>query len=311
MGREELTRAAGLAGQEAADPDARLRTASMLKLWREVIDGLDDPILGIRCGMSVKAMDLGLVGYTMHHSRDLHGALNRLSRYGRILSEAINFSVVETGEGAVMVWRGHPGLEALRHPVEAAVATVISVSRQITGTDLAPISVDLTSPIPTAVGDYRSQFHCPVKFGRPSASVTFSHRQLQLPTRAADATLLKYLDDLAATTLGPLEERDSNTVARVRRALWSVLPGGRPNLWRTAADTGMSARTLQRRLGEEQSSFSTVLDDLRRDLSQELLLDKKLSVAQVAFLLGYSEPSAFQRAYRRWWGISPRRYRRA
>jgi len=311
MGREKLMQSAGLSGLDRVDPDSRLRTTSLLKLWREVIDGLDDPIVGIRLGVSVRTLDLGLVGYAMHHSRDLHGALNRLSRYGRILSEAIQFSVLETGEGAVVVWRGHPALEALRHPVEVAVATVVSVGREITGTDLTPISIDLTSPNPKALGEYRSRFRCPVEFGRPNSSLTFSNKQLQLPTQAPDATLLKYLDDLAAITLGPLEDRDLTTVAKVRRALWSELSGGRPNLWRTSADMGVSARTLQRRLGEEHSSFSIVLDDLRRDLSDELLSDRQLSVAQVAFLLGYSEPSAFQRAYRRWRGVSPRRYRSA
>jgi AraC-like DNA-binding protein len=121
--------------------------------------------------------------------------------------------------------------------------------------------------------------------------------------------LVGYLDDLAAITLAPLEESDENMIAAVRRALWTMLPGGRPDLWRTAAGMGVSARTLQRRLGEEGSSFSRVLDELRRDLSDELLSDRKLSVAEVAFLLGYSEPSAFQRAFRRWRGVSPRRFR--
>jgi len=311
MDREKLMQAAGLSTHDLDDPDARIRTASMLKLWREVIGGLNDPILGMRFGMSVKTLDLGLVGYAMHHSRDLDGALKRFSRYGRILSEAVSFSVVETGESTALVWRGHPALEALRHPVEAVVAIVVAIGREITGTRLTPMSIDLPSPPPRAVGGYRSRFRCPVVFGRPRASVTYSRQQLQQPARAPDATLLKYLDDLAAITLGPLEDRDPTTVAEVRRALWSALPGGRPNLWRTATDMGISARTLQRRLGVEDSSFSKVLDDLRSDLSDELLADRHLSVAQVAFLLGYSESSAFQRAYRRWRGVSPRRYRSA
>ncbi|MGI9237299.1 MAG: AraC family transcriptional regulator [Woeseiaceae bacterium] len=311
MNREKLMQVAGLARQEVVDPDSRLRTASMLKLWREVIGGLNDPILGLRVGMTVRCLDLGLVGYTMHHSRNFFSALSRLSRYGRVLSDAITFKVARTSEGAVVVWEGQPELEALRHPVETAVAMVVSVSRDLTGTDLAPKSVSLMSPIPPSAGDYRSRFHCPVAFGGTRASVTFSSSQLQLPTRAPDPMLLKYLDDLAVITLGPLEDRESSTVAEVRRTLWSALPGGRPNLWRTAAEMGISPRTLQRRLGEEQSSFSTVLDELRRDLSDELLSDRQLSVAQVAFLLGYSEPSAFQRAYRRWRGVSPRRYRSA
>jgi AraC-like DNA-binding protein len=309
MDRESLMRVAGLATVDVDDPDARVRTASMLKLWREVIDAQDDPFLGLHIGNSIGAKQLGLVGYVMYHSRTLGGALNRLARYGRILSEAIQFEIVDTDEQAVFVWQAHPSLVALRHPVELGVTLVVSIGREITGTEIVPSSVELPSPRPERVGAYRSMFRCPVAFDRPLASVTFSRAQLQLPTQAPDPTLVGYLDDLAAITLAPLEESDENMIAAVRRALWTMLPGGRPNLWRTAASLDVSARTLQRRLGEEGSSFSKVLDELRRDLSDELLSDRKLSVAEVAFLLGYSEPSAFQRAFRRWRGISPRRFR--
>jgi AraC-like DNA-binding protein len=309
MDRERLMQVAGLSAGDVDDPDARVRTASMLKLWREVIDAQDDPVLGLHVGSSISAKQLGLVGYAMYHSDTLQGALNRFARYGRILSDAIQFEIADTEEQVVFIWQMPPSLVALRHPVETGVTLVVSIGREITGAELAPTSVELPSPRPEAVAPYRSMFRCPVAFDRPLASVTFSRAQLQLPTQAPDPTLIGYLDDLAAITLAPLEESDENMVAAVRRALWTMLPGGRPDLWRTAAGMGVSARTLQRRLGEEGSSFSRVLDELRRDLSDELLSDRKLSVAEVAFLLGYSEPSAFQRAFRRWRGVSPRRFR--
>ncbi len=108
------------------------------------------------------------------------------------------------------------------------------------------------------------------------------------------------------STLTSLGAPNENFVDTVRRALWSELPGGRPNLWRTASGLGISARTLQRRLRENGTSFSAVLEELRREFFGELLADKKLAVSDVALLLGYSEPSAFQRAFRRWRGVSPR-----
>ncbi|MDH3616487.1 MAG: AraC family transcriptional regulator [Gammaproteobacteria bacterium] len=307
--RASLMRAAGLAAVDVDDPDSRVRTASMLKLWREVIDAQDDPVLGLHIASSISAKQLGLVGYAMYHSNTLRGALNRLARYGRILSDAIQFEIVDTDEHSIFIWQAHPSLVALRHPVELGVALVVSMAREITGSDLVPTNVDLPSPRPEAVGAYRSMFRCPVAFDRPLASVTFSRAQLQLPTQEPDPTLVGYLEDLSAITLAPLEESDESMIAAVRRALWTMLPGGRPDLWRTATSLGVSARTLQRRLGEEGSSFSRVLDELRRDLSDELLSDRKLAVAEVAFLLGYSEPSAFQRAFRRWRGVSPRRFR--
>lgn len=309
MDRERLMQAAGLVAEDVDDPDARVRTASTLKIWRKVIDAQNDPFLGLHIGSSIGTKQLGLVGYAMHYSETLGGALNRLARYGRILSDAIQFEIVETDEQAVFVWQAHPSLVALRHPVELGVTLVVSIGREATSSGLVPLKVDLPSPRPESVDVYRSMFRCPVAFDQPVAAVTFSRQQMQIPTQSPDATLVGYLDELAAITLAPLEESDDSMIAAVRRVLWTMLPGGRPNLWRTAASLDISARTLQRRLGEDGSSFSRVLDELRRDLSDELLSDRKLSVAEVAFLLGYSEPSAFQRAFRRWRGISPRRFR--
>lgn len=311
MDRNALVEVAGLSKQDLADPDSRIRTASMLKLWRAVIDRQDDSALGLHIGSTITATELGLVGYAMYHARDLQDALRSLARYGRIISEAVRFKFEEHDEHAILVWQAHPSLVALRHPVECGIAIVVSVAREITGSDLQPLQVDLPAPRPDLLADYRAAFRCPVLFDRSVGSVTFSRQQIELPTIASDATLAGYLGELAAITVRPLEERDASMIAAVRHVLWSLLPAGRADLWRTAAEMDISARTLQRRLGEEGSSFSRVLDDLRRDLANELLSDRKLAVSEVAFLLGYSEPSAFQRAFRRWYDVSPRRFRTA
>lgn len=309
LDRRDLMRISGLSASDLADPDTRVKVTSMLKLWRAAIEILDDPLLGLHVARSIRVTNLGLVGYTMMYSRNLLDALSRLSRFERIISEAVRFRLIKAGSTYVAVWQAHPSLAALRHPTECGVAAVISIAREITGTDLVPARVELSSARPDSPGKYRSELRCAVKFDSPVNSITFSKQQMSLPARSQDETLVGYLDDLAVLTLDPIESRDQNMTESVRRTLWSMMPGGRPDLWRTAAEIGVSARTLQRRLGEEGSSFSKVLDELRRDLSEELLSDRRLSVAEVAFLLGYSEPSAFQRAFRRWRGISPRRYR--
>jgi AraC-like DNA-binding protein len=309
MDRNALLDVAGLSKKDLADPDSRIRSASMLKLWRAVIDRQDDKALGVHIGSTIRASELGLVGYAMYHARDLHNAFRSLVRYGRIISEAVQFKLEEHDEHAVLIWQSHPSLTVLRHPAECGIAIVVSVAREISGSDLQPLQVELPSPRPELLADYRAVFRCPVLFDRPAGSVTFSRQQIELPTIASDETLAGYLGELAAITVKPLAERDASTTSAVRHVLWSLLPAGRADLWRTAAEMDISARTLQRRLGEEGSSFSRVLDELRRDLANELLSDSKLAVSEVAFLLGYSEPSAFQRAFRRWYDDSPRRFR--
>ncbi len=307
LDRGRLIRHADLPADIGENPDSRIRTKSMMKLWRGVSAALDDPALGLHVGGSIRARQIGLVGYAIYHSRDGRTALQRFARYLRILSEAVRFRVESRPDSVIITWSIHPALAAIRHPVEAGVALIVALGRDITGVDIKPLAVDLPGTRPDDPSEYRAYFGGPVRFGRPVAAVTLSREQANLPTREPDATLVGYLDELAAINLNPLEDHAETMVDAVRRTLWSMLPGGRPDLWRTAEELGVSVRTLQRRLGEEGTSFSKVLDDLRRDLSRELLTDRKLSVSEVAFMLGYSEPSAFQRAYRRWWGASARR----
>ena len=309
MQRQPLLDIAGLTAERMADPDSRINIRSILKIWLTIDDNLNEATLGLNIGRDISAAQLGLVGYTMYHSRDLRSALYRLSHYMRILSEAVVFTIDESGDEVTLVWRLHPAMTVLRHPAELGVTLVVAMAREITGTELVPIRVELSTPSPDSTAAYRAMFRCPVLFGRPTASVTFSHQQMALAAKATDPTLAGYLDQLAEKTMAPLVDKDDNAVATVRRKLWAVLPSGRPNLSSIASDMGVSERTLQRRLDDEGSSFSAVLDALRRDLSHELLGERKRSVAETAFLLGYSEPSAFQRAFRRWHSVSPRRFR--
>lgn len=307
--RNALMKEAGFSPEDLADPDSRVNTTANVRLWRALIRDQNDPQLSLNIAASLKAADLGLVGYAMYYSRDLRTALNRLALYMRIISEATLLRIEDHGEETVFVWHGHPLMMALEYPVIYAITLMITLVREITGADLAPISVELPIRKPDDVAPYRTFFRCALLFDRPVAKVTLSKQQMDLPLKAQDATLAGYLGDLASEKMRSLLTHDADVIATVRRLLWQLLPAGHPDLRRIASRMSMSERSLQRRLSEEGTSFSRILDDLRRDLSAEILSDRNLSVAQVAFLLGYSEPSAFQRAFRRWLGMSPRQFR--
>lgn len=309
MDRGELLRLASITPATLDDPDTRLPMSALLKLWRAILERQEGKAIGVRIGSTCRVTRLGLVGYVMFYSSDLLEALHRFSRYIHIISEAVQFEVATDGERTTLSFNAHPSLLALRHPVEAQLAAVLTVGREITQSDLVPLAIHLPLPKAGDTSAYREVFRCPVHFSHPNAAIVFATSQMRLPIKASDPTLSGYLEELAGSTLTSLGAPNENFVDTVRRALWSELPGGRPNLWRTASGLGISARTLQRRLRENGTSFSAVLEELRRELSGELLADKKLAVSDVVFLLGYSEPSAFQRAFRRWRGVSPRRFR--
>jgi AraC-like DNA-binding protein len=300
LSRDELMRDASLSPEDLADPDSRIPVASMHKLWRAVIAHNNDPALGLKVGQTVTAKRLGLVGYVMNCSDDLLDALLQLSRYARLISDLSQFRIARIGDSISVRASVRPDMVALRHPIDASMTSVLTVAREITRSDVKPREVRLPSPPPASVEPYRTVFGGTVTFASPSAEMIFTTQQMATPVKARDELLSNYLNELAESKLRALGERDNDFIDSVRRGIWTTLQHGKPSLYRTATSLGMSGRTLQRRLGEHGTSFSMVLEQLRRELSAELRENKGFAASEVAFLLGYSEPSAYQRAVRRW-----------
>lgn len=309
MDRKALMARVGLTPRMVEDPDARIKYSYMLQLWRAILDGREGEPIGLRAACQVHATDLGIVGYAMSYSENLLQAYERMARYGRVLSEAVGYEVHRHGEQVVLSPRTDPSLLGVWHPIVAELTLLLNIGREVTKKTLDPIEVHLPPPQPARLAEYRELFRCPIRFDRPQAALVFSASQMRLPIEASDPTLSGYLEQLAGHVLKSLHTPPETFVDRVRRATWHQLSSGKPELSRIAKQLHISPRTLQRRLRESGTSFSQLLDDLRRELSGRFLLDRKLAVSEVAFLLGYSEPSAFQRAFRRWQGRSPRQYR--
>ena len=149
-----------------------------------------------------------------------------------------------------------------------------------------------------------------MEFGTLATALLLDNTDLQRPVVLSDPTVTGYLEHLADDTLARLGD-DRSTARRVRRLLWSELSEGVPGLGKVSRALGVSARTLQRQLRAEGTTFAAVLTALRQEMARPLLRDGRLAVSEVAFLLGYRDPSAFQRAFRAWHGLSPRAFRQA
>lgn len=300
MDRAEVMRESGLTEERITDPDARLPVSCVRRLWSAIIERSDDEHLGINAGRVVTVREMGLVGYAMYHSADLYAALSNLCRYGRIVSDAVTAGIQEKDDRFILRCNAPPFMITMRHPVESMLSLLITISRELTGKALTPLSVRVPEPRPDSTTAYDDLFGLPVTFNAAVASIAFSRRDMALPTRAPDAELIRYLTELAEAKLAELGDRSGGLVDRVRRTIWASLPDDKPDLSKIAREMGMSPRTLQRRLSEHGTSFSAVLEDFRREMAEELRANQGFAAAEVAFMLGYSESSAYQRAARRW-----------
>jgi AraC-like DNA-binding protein len=306
--RDALLRGLGLDAKLLENPDARLPLTTVAAIARAVLASPHAPGFGLRAGSARTARDAGLIGYAMLHSATLRGALGRLARYGRIMGDHNRIEIDETGPTATITFEGHPVLEAIHDLTELDVAWIVRGLREITASDVTPHEVRFPYQAPGHAADLRAFFRCPLQFVAPHTAIVLKRDDLDLRVAASDPTLAGYLDGLADDAVKALGENDSTT-GRLRQVLWSRLSDGAPNLAGAAAAMAVSARTLQRRLSDEGTTFADALSKLRHDLAVHLLQDRTLAMYEVGFLLGYAEPTAFHRAFRRWRGMSPRRFR--
>ena len=256
------------------------------------------------------AREFGLVGYTLAFSPTVGAALQRLTRYDRLLSDALVVALEAADAGTWVRLDVEPALRAFRPAADFRLAAVLAVCREIAAAPIAPLTVQFPYQRPADVREYARFYRAPLAFGALATAFLLRPDDLARPVVASDATLTGYLAPLAAQRLTVLGGQDTLR-DRVRQVLWAALSEGVPTLEGVGRGLGLSPRTLQRRLRAEGTTLSAVLTQLRHDLALPLLRDGRLAVAEVAFLLGYEDPSAFHRAFRRWSRRSPRAFRRA
>jgi AraC-like DNA-binding protein len=306
--RSVLLATAELQPEQLADPDSHVSLAAEIALWQMLSQRVSDPAFGIRSGAAFPVGAAGLLGYVVRFSPTVRDALRRLARYGRIFSEAVQFSLVED-QHSVGLRLTHPDLGAgVRLAQDFRIAAIVGSLRHLAGADLAPTEVRFTYATPRSTLAHREYFRCPVQFGAPTAALVLRASDADRPVAGADATLAGYLGKYADQVLASLL-RGESIRSKVRAAIWAALGSGTPSLRVVADVLHLPPRTLQRRLAAEGTTFLVEVDETRRSMALALLRDRAVALGDVAFLLGYSEPSAFHRSFKRWTGTTPRTFR--
>lgn len=301
-----LREAADLREEDLADPDARVPFARHVALWEALCRLPGD--VGLALGPRLGARALGVVGFCMQHGGSVEEALALVHRYRRVVLDDALPRVERRGDAVALVQPLPPRFVALRHPAEAQASGTLALLRGLTGQALRPRSVAFPHPRPADVSAHAAFFRAPLVFGAPVTETVLDAAVLALPVRGADPALRDYLqrrvDVLAAELPG-----DARTADRVRRCVAELLPHGEPALGAVARRVAVSPRTLHRRLEAEGTSFSALVDEVRRERALALLTDGGLSASQVAFLVGFAEPAAFFKAFKRWTGTTPGAWR--
>jgi AraC-like DNA-binding protein len=170
------------------------------------------------------------------------------------------------------------------------------------------MAVEFQHSKPQATSEHERLFRCPVIFNAPFNKLTFNSASLDLPIEQADEGLCRMLDRHAQELLAKYPPRDTVT-DNARTVITRELNGGNPSLEHVAAQLGLSERTLQRKLQELGTSHNDLVEQIRRDLAMRYLQEPDMAICEVAYLTGFSEPSSFHRAFKRWTGVTPGEFR--
>ena len=290
---------ADIAHEALQDSDHELAIEKYAALWLSAQARWQRPNLGAHTGANVPNGAYQLLDYLVASCGTVGEGFSRLARYTRIVSTALELSVVErtAGDAPIQI---RLELPEPRAPVLAEFATALIVTRF---RQLGAPSDGLRAIEFRHEGVEDPIFGCPVRFGALRDAILLSPTAWTAPLPRGDAKLLATLERHARPLLG---DRGEETVAaRVRAAIVACIDAGDVRISVVARRLGMSGRKLQSALQLEGASFQRLLDEERSALAVEYLKDTGLSIAEVAYLLGYSEPSAFTRAFTRWAGQSP------
>ncbi|MEZ4233315.1 MAG: AraC family transcriptional regulator ligand-binding domain-containing protein [Polyangiaceae bacterium] len=265
--------------------------------------------LPFRYGTAIRPEDFGAFGLAIKTARTVGDALERLVRYILVITDTLEYQLVDEAGGRrfILAGRSSEQRRGIQIANEAALAAVWSILRQVTVDSVVPELVSFRQACPADAGEHRRHFGCRVRFEAGIDALHLSERVLATQTRLGDeglsAFLLSQLDELHA------QRAERSLVAGVRRAVTDALCDGVPRKGRIARQLGMSERTLQRHLAEGGRSFQALVDEVRREVAEQLLVTTTHSLSEVAFLTGFSEQSAFQRAFKRWTGRTPLAFR--
>ena len=299
-----LLRRVGLSVQEVENPRARLPVIEQIEFLNLVADALGDDLLGLQLATHFDLRRAGLLYYVFASSATLREVFERGARYSAVVNEGVLQRFVDSRHVGLAIHYSGVRRQADRHQIEFWVASLVRFARQLTGRHVRPVRVRLTHFRGHGQTKLARFIGCPVEFGADVDEILFAREVLPLRVVHADPFLNQLMVESCERALATRRPPDSFS-ARVENAIAPLLPHGQARASEVAARLGLSPRTFARRLAEEGASFSRLLSRLRLQLARRYLVQEKLPISKVAWLLGYQEVGAFSHAFRRWTGKSP------
>ena len=303
-----LYEAVGFDADPLRDADSRIPFAQLVELYEQAALLTGDENFGLHVGEAIEPKVFDALGYIALNSPTLRDAFERVARYHSIWTDGAAFELKRGEINSAIQYRYlDQSLMEHRQDSEMTLATVVAVCRSVVDPKWTPLAVEFQHEKPAGTSAHQRIFQCDIKFAERDNKLVFDSATLNQPIAKADPELSAVLSRHAEQLLSLHPNRES-LVDQVKSLIISEFHGGDPSLEGSAAQLGLTARTLQRKLRDQGTSYHELLDQLRQETALRYMQNPKMSICEVAYLLGFSEPSSFHRAFRRWTGKTPKQF---
>jgi AraC-like DNA-binding protein len=297
--------------QDIADPYSELILAQFCKLFEAAAQLTGNDNFGLHFGESFRPQQLGVIGYAAISSPTLYSAVRNMEAFFPAHQGLSSFGLIQDGD---MLWLSYavfdPHIEQRRQDAELSMGMFLNIFRHALGQDWAPLEVRFEHDAPDAPQDHERVFRAPVRFGRRTNAFAFRRQDLDVRMPTQDPYLFSVIEPFLRSRV-ELTRKPEDFASRVRNQIKLYLGDIPPTICEMAKVFGISDQSFQRELRDSGITFQELVTAARKDLALHYMDDPNMPLTEVADSLGYSELSAFSRAFRGWTGMSPQRYRQS
>lgn len=308
----QVLQACGLRISELRDPDTRVSIARINRLLDAASEATGDEAFPLRIAGHAHPSTFSILGYSMMASESLRDMLQRLARYKRIVSNTCRLELHDAPRTVTLrmqIARDVDGRPVLSQgTVSGFFSVVLHFMRQLHDPAFAPLSAGMTGRPPAFADALADDLACRLSFDATANHLVFDRSDLETPLPTANPQITRVHERLLVQSLARLDREDM--VSAVRSQIMDSLPMGPPSQAELAGRLHMSRRHLQRKLGQQGTSYKALLDETRRSLALQHLQEGQLSLGEISYMLGFSSVNNFSRAFQRWMGVPPGLYRR-
>lgn len=298
----------GIDISEVSRPDKRFQTTRLQALWQLAVEATGDECFGLRLSELTQPSALQGLGFAWLASDTLRDGLNRLVRFSRLVNAIIDVKLVDIDQSVDLVITGPEKWPNFVHAAaDMGMASFLRMCRITAGMSLNPEVVYLQRPKPDCHEVFETLFRAPVHYSAKTNRLRFQASDLDTPLPTPNPELARLNDQTVIDYLARYDH--DSTAMQVRSRIIELLPDGTPHQDNIANALHLSLRSLQRRLKQEGTSFKGLLEETRRELALHYIRETYRPIGEITYLLGFSEPSNFTRAFRRWTGMAPAEFR--